>query len=315
MDRIKGIICACISAATFGMIPLFANTAMLEGINNDTILVYRYVIATLVYGIYLLFRRTDMRVKADALWEVIWVGVGGYGLTAFFLFLSYHYMPTGVATSIHYLYPVVVAVFMALFFKERLSLLVKCGIILAIAGVYFLSWSSGEIKWVGLIYALMTTLTYGTYIVSLNRPRLKAMDPDVLTFYVLAFTAVFYLIVALGRGNLTLIWEPHFLFNMSMLGILSTVISARLLVSAVKLIGSIPSSVLGTLEPITAIAVGLFFFHEHMNGLNFIGLLMVIVAVLIVVIYMKKPAKMKVRGAERGDGEREEQYIDAGNKE
>lgn len=162
MVKIKGIIYACISAATFGMIPLFVNTAMLDGINNDTILVYRYVIAALVYLVYLLARRTNLHISRPSMIEVLWAGVGGYGLTAFFLFMSYHYMPTGVATSIHYLYPVVVALLMAFFYKEKLSLMVKGGILLAIIGVYFLSWSSGQIKWVGLLFSLATTITYGT---------------------------------------------------------------------------------------------------------------------------------------------------------
>lgn len=287
MVKIKGIIYACISAATFGMIPLFVNTAMLDGINNDTILVYRYVIAALVYLVYLLARQTNLHISRPSMIEVLWAGVGGYGLTAFFLFMSYHYMPTGVATSIHYLYPVVVALLMAFFYKEKLSLMVKGGILLAIIGVYFLSWSSGQIKWVGLLFSLATTITYGTYIVALNRPRLKEMNPDVLTFYVLAFTALFYLIVALLKGSLEITGNPHFLFNMSMLGIISTVVSARLLVSAVNMIGSVPSSVLGTLEPITAITIGVFVFQEHLGLFNYMGLLMVLVAVMIVIVYMK----------------------------
>ena len=183
MEKIKGIIYACISAGTFGMIPLFANTAMREGVNNDTILVYRYVIAALVYGVYLAFRNISLKINRETLIELLWAGVGGYGITAYFLFLSYRYMPTGIATSIHYLYPVVVAVFMSLFYKQHLSIRVKGAIVLAILGVYFMSWSDGEIKWAGLIFALLTTFTYGTYIVALNRPHLKALNADALTFY------------------------------------------------------------------------------------------------------------------------------------
>ena len=82
MEKIRGIIYACLSAATFGMIPLFANTAMQEGVNNDTILVYRYMIAAIVYGIYLLFRKTDLRIGKKACVELLWAGVGGDGLTA-----------------------------------------------------------------------------------------------------------------------------------------------------------------------------------------------------------------------------------------
>ncbi len=291
MEKIKGIIYACISAATFGMIPLFANTAMREGINNDTILVYRYVIAALVYGIYLAFRKISLKIDRETLVELLWAGVGGYGITAYFLFLSYRYMPTGIATSIHYLYPVVVAVFMSLFYKQYLSLRVKGAIILAILGVYFMSWSNGEIRWAGLVFALLTTFTYGTYIVALNRPRLKALNADVLTFYVLAFTAIFYLIAAGLRSNLVLDFTPRFVFDMSMLGILSTVISARLLVAAVARIGSVATSVLGTLEPITAIIVGVFAFQEELGVKNFVGLLLVLMSVLIVILSMNERHK------------------------
>lgn len=288
MDKVKGIIFAALSAATFGLIPLYANQAIIDGVNNETILVYRYGIAGIVYAIYLLIRRVDMRLSRAETKEVLLAGVGGYGVTAFFLMWSYHYMPTGVATAIHFFYPVVVAILMMIFYKERLPLEVRAGIVLAICGVYLLSWTPGEVKWWGLFFVLMSTVTYGCYITALNRPVLKAMKPDVLTCYVLLFTAVFYVIVALLQGKLEFVTRPRFLLDMTQLAILSTIVSARLLVAAVKLIGSVPSSVLGTLEPITAIAVGVVYFREQLTYVNCIGLFIVIAAVLVVVCRMKK---------------------------
>ena len=288
MDKVKGIIFAALSAATFGLIPLYANQAIIHGVNNETILVYRYGIAGIVYAIYLLIRRVDMRLSRAETKEVLLAGVGGYGVTAFFLMWSYHYMPTGVATAIHFFYPVVVAILVMIFYKERLPLEVRAGIVLAICGVYLLSWTPGDVKWWGLFFVLMSTVTYGCYITALNRPVLKAMKPDVLTCYVLLFTAVFYVIVALLQGKLEFVTRPRFLLDMTQLAILSTIVSARLLVAAVKLIGSVPSSVLGTLEPITAIAVGGVYFREQLTYVNYIGLFIVIAAVLVVVCRMKK---------------------------
>ncbi len=296
--KIKGIIYACLSAATFGMIPLFANTAMREGVNNDTILVYRYCIAAIVYGIYLLFRGVCLYLNRWQLRDILWAGVGGYGVTAYFLFLSYRYMSTGIATSIHYLYPVVVAILMALVYKHRLSFVVKGAILLAVAGVYFMAWNEGEIRWIGLVFALLTTLTYGIYIVSLNRTTLKSLAPDVLTFYVLFFSALFYVGAALVKGTFTWITTPRFLFDMTMLGVVSTVISARLLVAAVNRIGSVPTSVLGTLEPLTAITIGVFAFQEQLSYRNFIGLLMVLIAVLIVILRMNHHMKLSEKNIE-----------------
>ena len=288
MDKFKGILFAALSAATFGLIPLYANQAILDGVNNETILVYRYGIAGIVYAIYLLFRRTNMRLSRGEIKEVTVAGVGGYGITAFFLMWSYHYMPTGVATAIHFFYPVVVALLMAIFYKERLPIAVKAGIVLAICGVYLLSWTPGEVKWLGLFFVLMSTITYGCYITALNRPVLKRMNPDVLTCYVLLFTALFYLIIAIAQGKMEIITRPRFLLDMVQLAVLSTIVSARLLVAAVKLIGSVPSSVLGTLEPITAIVVGVLYFNEQLTYANYLGLLIVIAAVLVVIYKMKK---------------------------
>lgn len=299
MERIRGVFYACLSAATFGMIPLFVNRAILDGVNNDTILVYRYVLAALLYGIFLLCRKTNLRITRREFKEVSLAGVGGYGVTAFFLFLSYHYMPTGIATSVHYLYPVVVAVFMALFFRERMSMVVKVAIVLAIIGVAFLSWSEGAIRWTGLVFVLLSTVTYGIYIVALNRPLLKAMNPSVLTFWVLALTALFYVVLAVSRGTLHWVDSPRFLFDMTMLGVLSTVVSARLLVSAVKLIGSVSTSVLGTLEPITAILIGIMVFHESFRVLNFIGFCMVVTAVLVVIVYTNNVNRRKLPGQDK----------------
>lgn len=95
MDKFKGILFAALSAATFGLIPLYANQAILDGVFNETILVYRYGIAGIVYAIYLLLRRMNMRLTRREVKEVSLAGVGGYGITAFFLMWSYHYMPTG----------------------------------------------------------------------------------------------------------------------------------------------------------------------------------------------------------------------------
>ncbi len=288
MKKVKGILFAALSAATFGLIPLYANQAIIDGVNNETILVYRYGIAGIVYVVYLWIKKVNMHLSRAELREVLIAGVGGYGITAFFLFLSYHYMPTGAATAIHFFYPVVVAVLMAVFYRERLSVVVKVGILLAIVGVYFLSWSPGEIKWYGLFFVLMSTLTYGSYIVALNRTVLKRINPDVLTCYVMLFSAAFYFLMAIVQGKLEMVTRPAFVVDMFLLALLSTILSARLLVAAVQLIGPVPSSVLGTLEPLTAITVGVFYFHEQLTFLNYIGLIVVIVAVTIVICKMKK---------------------------
>ena len=289
-----GYLCAAVGAATFGLIPLFANTAILAGIHNDTILAYRYSIAALSYALYLLLRRKSLRISHSQAKEVLLAGVFGYGITATFLMASYLYMPTGIATSIHFLYPVVVTILMAVFYKTKTPVSQKAAIGLAILGVGMLSWTGGGIKWVGMVFVLLSTLTYGGYIVALNRPAIKAMDPGVFTFWALAGSALFYLAMAASRGHLAWIPDPHILLNLLLLGIVSTTVSARLTVAAVNRIGSVPASIFGTLEPITAILTGILVFHESFSGLNLTGFVLVTASVLLVMLLPGKSSGVNI---------------------
>lgn len=290
MKSFKGFVYAALAAGTFGLIPLFANTAIQEGISNDTILAYRYTIAALAYGIFLAYRKKDLRITRIQTREVLLAGVFGYGITATFLLGSYLYMPTGIATSIHFFYPVVVCILMSIFYHTRTPLRQKFAIAISIVGVALLSWTEGQIRWIGLLLALMSTVTYGGYMVSLNRPTLKSMDPAVLTFWALGGSAVFYILSALIRGNLIWIDSPRLLMDMALLGILSTTVSARLTVAAVKNIGSVSTSIFGTLEPITAILTGILVFDETFGWMNLAGFILIVLSVLLVLIPGKNRA-------------------------
>lgn len=287
-DKVKGILCACISAATFGLIPLFANTAMIDGMNNDTILAYRFTFASVAYLVYLIFKKKNLSVTKSQTIELFLAGVGGYGITSFFLFLSYRYIPTGVATAIHYFYPVVVAILMALIYKVKLNFITKVAIFTATLGVGLLSWTKGEIQPIGLIFLFISVLSYAIYIVALNRKTLRELDSDVLTFWVICLSAIFYICLSLVRGTLTITADPKFVMNMFLLGVISTVISARMMVAAVRYIGSVNSSILGTLEPITALLTGIFVFHESFTFQNAIGFIIVTISVVLVVVYSNK---------------------------
>lgn len=287
----KGFIYAALAAATFGLIPLFANTAIQQGVDNDTILAYRYSISAIAYGIFLAYQRKDLRINRTQTREVILAGVFGYGITATFLLGSYLYMPTGIATSIHFFYPVVVCILMAIFYKTKTPARHKFAIGISIIGVAMLSWTEGEIQWLGLLLALLSTLTYGGYMVALNRPALKSMDPSVLTFWALAGSAVFYILSALIRGHLVWIESPRLLLDMVLLGVLSTTVSARLTVAAVKSIGSVSTSIFGTLEPITAILTGIIVFDESFGWMNLGGFILITLSVILVLIPVKtKPS-------------------------
>ena len=138
MKSIKGLLFAIVSSATFGLIPLFAIPAIQAGVALNSVLFYRFFISAAVVGVILLFRKTDLRITLKEFITVFILGFF-YAGTALLLTEAYFYIPSGVATTIHFLYPVVVTLIMILFFKDKASVPVIIATALAVTGVYLLS--------------------------------------------------------------------------------------------------------------------------------------------------------------------------------
>lgn len=283
--RLKGMSYAIFSSITFGFIPLFAKNAMAEGMTSDSIIFYRFALATLVLGLLMLLRGHSFKIERTYLMPLLVFGGGCYGGTAFFLLLSYQYVASGVATTIHFLYPVAVALLMRLLFAEHLSKKMIAAMFLSLTGAILLTsdLNASELTF-GALLAAVSVITYAIYIVGLKQSALKNIHVTTLTFYVLLFSSLVVFAVAWSRvGAIERISSVSMASNLLGLAILSTIISNFTLIAAVKLIGPTPTSILGTLEPLTAIVVGIFFFHESLSFIAMIGAALIIVSVVVMV--------------------------------
>lgn len=90
-----------------------------------------------------------------------------YAATSLGLLRSYDYIPSGVATTVNFLYPLVVAIVMALFFRERSSVWIVVAIFISLVGVALLAWGDAGHRDParGLTFAGMTVVTYAVYII------------------------------------------------------------------------------------------------------------------------------------------------------
>lgn len=141
MKQTKGFVYGILSSATFGLIPLFALPALKAGMDLESVVVYRFGLSTLFLGMYLLLTKHPMKISSKELVTLVGLGLL-YGITSLFLTTSYLYIPSGMATTIHFLYPVVVTSIMIFVFKERLSPSILMAFILALVGIFILT--SGE---------------------------------------------------------------------------------------------------------------------------------------------------------------------------
>ncbi|WP_320054088.1 DMT family transporter [uncultured Acetobacteroides sp.] len=285
----KGIAYAIISSATFGLLPLFSVTAMGSGQTPYSVLFYRFLLSTLLYGLFLKLRGESFRVSLRQLLELVVLGAGCYGGTALFLILSYAYIPTGIATTINFLYPVMVALILFVLFGERPSLGIAVAIVLSLGGVALMAWSPGaNLSLRGVAYSFITIFCYGFYVVGLNKTGLREVRGSTVTLYVLLVSTIFFGIIALANGGIVPITSPRVGVNLLLLAIVSTIISNLTLVLAVKEIGSTSASVLGSMEPLTALLVGIGWFGEAISGYQLAGIGLVIASVLLVVLGRRK---------------------------
>lgn len=291
--RIKGIIFALISSGTFGLIPLFS-LPLLKGahMNEFSILFYRYLFSAFAIGILCLIQKKSLKINNKQLITLFILSLFS-AATAMGLIHSYRYITSGIATTIHFLYPILVTLLMTLFFKEKKSVLLFLAAGISLTGVCFLCWTdNGFINTKGLLIALSTVFTYSSYIVTLNKSEASKLDSKVVTFYIILFNMLFFFIISVSTRGIDKIPIKYFL-NVLLLALLPTVVSNIALVIAVKNAGSTITSILGSMEPLVAVIVGAFYFSESFGWHSLVGLFLIIISVIMVIIGANRNSKKK----------------------
>lgn len=288
MNKVRGtsgVICAVLSSATFGMIPLFSVPLLDAGLASSSILCYRFLLATVMMAFVMFISGREFKLHRATFGIVLLLSLL-YAATAILLIESYKYIPSGVATTIHFLYPLAVTLIMSFIFRESTTVATYVAVVMSLAGVALLAWGKhieGDFPR-GVVLALSTVVTYALYIVGVMKSRAANVDTIVLTFYVLLFGAVFFFLYAFATDGVEPIRNWNNWRDIILLAFVSTVISDLLLVMAIKRIGSTMTSILGSMEPLTAVIIGVVYFNEHFDLASVVGLILIIVAVTLVII-------------------------------
>lgn len=284
-SKTKGYALACISAITYGTIPLFAIPLKQTGFSFDTALFYRFFFSAILLGLYLAAKKISFRVTGKELGILIILGLL-YGLSSHFLFLGYDYMPAGVASTILFMYPVFVALIMGIFFKEKVSWVMWAAIALALLGVCVLNSGEGEggMNFTGLVVVLLSALAYALYMVTVNKSSVSEMPGTKVSFYSMVFCALFFLFRASSRDSFEAITSVDLGMNLLLFALITTVLSLMALVFAIKLIGSTPTAVMGSLEPVVAVVISVAIFHEPLTSNLVMGIILIIGAVAMTVL-------------------------------
>ena len=295
-NKTKGFILGAIAAASYGMNPLFTLPLYSAGMSVDTVLFYRYSLAVIVLGIMMKFQKQSFAINRVDVLPVCIMGLL-FAFSSLFLFMSYNYMDAGIASTILFVYPVLVAIIMAVVFKEKVSPITMFSIALAFVGISMLCKSPGgqTLSLVGITFVFLSSLSYAIYIVGVNRSSLKDMPIAKLTFYVLLFGLSVYVVRLQFCTELQVIPTPMLWINAVSLAVFPTVISLVTMTKAIHYIGSTPTAILGALEPVTALFFGVLVFGEQLTPRIILGILMVITAVTLIIGGKSLLKKRKIR--------------------
>lgn len=282
--KAKGYILGSIAAASYGMNPLFALPLYKAGMDPDSVLFFRYLFAIPLLGIMIKARGRSFKIQRKETFPLIIMGLL-VALSSLTLFLSYNYMAAGIASTLLFVYPIMVALIMAMVFKEKLALQTIVCMLLALGGIGLLykSEDGSTLSMIGTLLVFASSLSYAIYIVGINQTSLKNVATLKVTFYVLLFGLSLFVARLLYSGVLNTPDQWYLWANLLALAVFPTAISFLCTTGAIQYIGSTPTAILGALEPVTAIFFGIAVFGESLTVRESFGLVMIIVAVTFVI--------------------------------
>lgn len=288
----KGILNGIIASTSYGMNPLFGLPLYAIGIGVNSVLFYRYFLAVIIYFIWLkFFKKASLKISRQEIIPLFFLGIF-FSLSSLTLFEAFHYIEAGIACTILFIYPVMVAIIMSIFFKEKVTKTVIFAILLTSIGIILLYKGKPDtaLSIKGILIVLTSALLYALYIVGVkNIKPVKAMSSARLSFYVMLFGLIVYIVNL--KFCTTLQMLPNlkaWLFAIG-LALFPTIISLETITIAIQLIGSTNTAILGALEPLTAIFFGILFFHEQLTLRISIGIILILFGVFLII-----SRKMKV---------------------
>ena len=283
---LKGFLFAALSAVCYGTNPLGALNLYAQGYSPENVLFYRFFTAALLLFAVILAKGSHFKVTLKELAALIAFGFL-FAVSSLTYYASFKYMDAGLASTLLFLYPLEVSVMMAIVFKERIKLWTIVSIAVSMWGVALLYWGGDgtALSTAGLALVFASSLSYAIYMVMANRINLQ-MGAVKMTFYAICFCLVFLLLysVIFGSGFPPLFTQASSWGWGFMLGLVPTVLSLIFMVKAVKIIGSTPTAILGALEPVTAVAIGVLVFGEILTGRLIAGIVLILGSTVLIAV-------------------------------
>lgn len=299
--KIRGIIFALIAAITFGLSPALVSRSYELGNNFLMMGFLRHALVLPLLYFMIGQQGLSLKVSKNDLKSLSIMTVFGTSLSILVLYLSYNYIPAGLATSVHFIYPTIVAIASALVFKEEFSLARKLAVVLSLMGIIFfidLGGGSNNLL-IGVLLAFTSGSAYSFYIVYMAKSGVMHLSTLVITFYNCLIASITLGLIALFTNHLafTSMGVNGWLLTI-FISLIMTITGTLFTQLAIKYVGTTVTSVMSTLEPITTLAVGFLFFNDPLTSRHIIASVFILLAVLVLALDQNKMAKKRAEHIE-----------------
>ncbi len=282
--KTKGFINGIIAAVSYGTNPLFALPMYKLGMGANSVLFYRYLFAVIIFGIWLkFFKKVSLKITRKEFFYLLILSIL-FALSSVTLFEAFNYIDSGIACTVLFVYPIIVAMLSAVFFKEKITKTVIVSIALTLCGIFLLN-GGGNLNTKGVIFVLLSAFVYAIYIVLVkNLKAIKHMKYYKLSFYVMLLGLSVFIWNLKFCTELQPITSLNVLLCGAALAIFPTIISLETINISIRLIGPTTTAILGALEPLTAIFFGVLLFGEVLTLKIVFGIFLILSGVILIIL-------------------------------
>ncbi|MDI9495076.1 MAG: DMT family transporter [Bacillota bacterium] len=286
MDKTKGIVFGILSAFIYGFTPILGKLTFLEGSNTISLAFYRNLLSLPFIYLLLKYKKVDIRIDKVQGKKLAFLAALGPTLTALCLYGSYAYISVGMATTIHYIYPVLVAAASIIIFKEKISIEKLFALFLSTAGVAL--FFEGDFNIIGVASAFLSGIVFATHMLYIDKSGLNTMYPFKISFYLSLFSSAYLLAAGVLSGNLVFAITPKGWILTILVAFFVSFLANTFVPISIKYTGPTVTSIVGLFEPITSIIMGILFLREPITTKSVLACILILVGVFIVAITKEK---------------------------
>lgn len=278
----KGKLCLVLSALIYGIAPMLAKLAYRGGANGITLTFLRAFLMLPVLAAIMTARGQSFRLTKKELVSITALGIIGGALSTISLYLAYDYTATGLATTLHFIYPLIIVIASAFIYREKIAGSKLAAVMLVTIGIFLFVDLSNTANVIGVIMAVLSGIFYSFYVIYMDHSGLDDMDYMKLTFYMMLIMSFATIIFGAATHSISLdeMDKTSWLLS-AVISFLISIGAIPLFQAGVRYEGAATAGIISALEPVTTIILGAWLLNEAMSVAQYFGGAMMIFGVIL----------------------------------